>query len=401
MPAGSHESPIERDAPWPRARELAYELCRAAESVEVALDDALGLALAEPVIALSDLPAFDTASMDGWAVTEGAGPWQIASTTVLAGEVPAPLTPGSAVGIATGAALPDGAHAVVRSEHAILEGDSLHLLPQILPPKEGMDIRRQAEEAQRGTELLAAGVSLTPPKLGLVAAGGHDSLVVRPAPTVDVFIMGDELLSQGPSGGGRLRDSLRPQVVGWLASVGARPGTIALLPDTALATVEAIRASTADLVMTTGGTARGPVDQLHPALEELAATIVVDQVAVRPGHPMVLATIDGLRPLIGLPGNPLAAAVGFVTLAWPMIDRLRGLPFAEPGRAILLTDITAPPHAHRLLPSLLSHDGVRPLMHHGPAMLSGLAAADCLAIAPPGGAQVGDSVGLLHLPWAH
>jgi molybdopterin molybdotransferase len=400
VPSEPNLTLTQREATWPVARKTAYALCHEATAVEIPLGQALGLALAEPVFALSDLPAFDTASMDGWAVSAGSGPWRLSKGMLLAGSAPSRLTDGTAVAIATGALLPDGAHAVLRREHGVVEDETLRLTAGVEPPAWRQDVREQAEEARLGAELLPERVQLTPPMLGLAAAGGHDSLIVRPAPTVDVFIMGDELLSVGPSGGGRLRDSLRPQVVGWLESVGASPGNIRLLPDTVSATVEAIQSSEADLVMTTGGTARGPVDQLHPALEQLESRLVVDQVQVRPGHPMVLALVAGQRPLVGLPGNPLAAAVGFVTLAWPMVNRLRGLPPSEPSTGQLVTAISAPPSSHRLLPSRRLANGVQPLMHHGPAMLSGLAAADCLAVAPPGGAAVGEAVEVIPLPWS-
>ncbi len=393
-------SEAQLNAPWPVARKLAYDLGDELPTQQVPIDHALGLALASPLSALSDLPAFDTVSMDGWAVSDATGPWELTGLMILAGSSSDLVNPGTAVPIATGAALPRGAIAVLRREDGELHGHRLSLRTGLKPLAEGKDVRRQAEEAHLGTEVLSSGITLTPPMLGLAAAAGHDALIVRRAPTVDVFIMGDELLSAGPSGGGRLRDSLRPQVVGWLAAVGAEPGRVALLPDDVDETVAAIAASKADLVITTGGTARGPVDQLHPALDHVNAELVLDQVAVRPGHPMALAVLPAGRPLAGLPGNPLAAAVGFVTLAWPVIARLRGLPLPRMSTAKVLGSISAPPDAHRLLPSAFVSDGVRPLMHHGPAMLSGLAAADCLAIAPPGGVSTGDVVDVLRLPWA-
>ena len=391
---------MQLNAAWPVARQLAYDLGHELSPQQIPIDHALGLALASPVTALSDLPAFDTVSMDGWAVSDGAGPWDISGPMILAGGSAEPFESGTARPIATGATLPPGAFAVLRREDGELHEHRLTRRREIEPLAAGKDVRRQAEEARLGSVVLPAHIVLTPPMLGLAAAAGHDTLTVRRAPIIDVFIMGDELLSEGPSGGGRLRDSLRPQVVGWLTSVGAESGRVALLPDDVDATVAAIAASEADLVITTGGTARGPVDQLHPALEQLSAELILDQVAVRPGHPMALAILPGGRPLAGLPGNPLAAAVGFVTLAWSVVARLRGLPLPETSAAKVLNSISAPPDAHRLLPSAFVLDGVRPLMHHGPAMLSGLAAADCLAISPPGGISAGDAVDVLRLPWA-
>jgi len=386
-----------REPDWPTARERAYQSGTVGPARRVSLAEAAGCVLATDLLARNDLPAFDSSSMDGWAVA-GAPPWRV-TQTLLAGDRPRPLLPGEAADIATGAQIPVGTDAVLRRERGVLTDRQLMPANDTVPLND-KDIRRRAEEAREGEVLLPSGTVVTPVTLGLAAAAGHDWLMVYPQPTVDVFIMGDELLMEGTSGDGRLRDALAPQAAGWLTSVGAVPASIRQVPDDHAATVDAIRHSDADLVMTTGGTARGPVDQLHPALTTLGATLIVDQVAVRPGHPMVLARLLDGRPAIGLPGNPLAAAVGFVSLAWPLIDASRGVPLASLEHATLSGDISAPPHSHRLLPSKRQGLTVTPVMHHGPAMLSGLAEANVLAVAPPGGASDGETVSVLPLPWS-
>ena len=386
-----------REPDWPTARMKAYSSGRVGPPREVPLARASGCVLAADLLARNDLPAFDSSSMDGWAVA-GDAPWRV-TRSVLAGDRPEPLVVGEAAEIATGAQLPAGTKGVLRREWGRVKDGMLSPLDAAVAVAE-KDIRRRAEEARAGELLLPAGTVVTPVTLGLAAAAGHDLLVVYPQPTVDVFIMGDELLMEGTSGDGRLRDALAPQAAGWLASVGASARSIRQVPDDHSATVEAIRSSEADLVMTTGGTARGPVDQLHPALKTLGAALVVDQVAVRPGHPMVLARLPDGRPVIGLPGNPLAAAVAFVSLAWPLIDASRGVPLGTLEVATLAGDISAPPHSHRLLPSRRHGLTVTPVRHHGPAMLSGLADANVLAVAPPGGAQDGETVSVLPLPWS-
>ena len=386
-----------REPDWPTARERAYQSGTVGPPRRVSLAEGAGCVLATDLLARNDLPAFDSSSMDGWAIA-GAPPWRV-TQTLLAGDRPRPLLPGESADIATGAQIPVGTDAVLRRERGVLTDRQLMPANDTVPLND-KDIRRRAEEAREGEVLLPSGTVVTPVTLGLAAAAGHDWLMVYPQPTVDVFIMGDELLMEGTSGDGRLRDALAPQAAGWLTSVGAVPASIRQVPDDHAATVDAIRHSDADLVMTTGGTARGPVDQLHPALTTLGATLIVDQVAVRPGHPMVLARLLDGRPAIGLPGNPLAAAVGFVSLAWPLIDASRGVPLASLEHATLSGDISAPPHSHRLLPSKRQGLTVTPVMHHGPAMLSGLAEANVLAVAPPGGASDGETVSVLPLPWS-
>src|SRR5690606_26653846 len=226
-----------------------------------------GLTLAAPLAPLTDLPAFPTSSVDGFAV-RGPAPWRIVGRA-LAGSVPAALGNGDAVEIATGAMLPDGTEQVVRVEDS--QRDELGRVTgaaRAVP-----DWRDRGDEAVAGEELLPAGTPITPAVIGLAAACGHDTLAVTPAPTAAVVIFGDELLTAGPPGGGRVRDSLGPQVPAWLARLGARPATGDTIgfrgpvPDTLEAHIEAIRdaVATADLVATTGGTMHGPVDHLHPA----------------------------------------------------------------------------------------------------------------------------------------
>ena len=191
---------------------------------------------------------------------------------------------------------------------------------------------------------------------------------------------------------------------GWISAAGGRPGIVSRVADNEAAAITAIAASDADIVMTTGGTAHGPVDQLHPALDQVGATMRIDTVAVRPGHPMVLAQLPSGQPLLGLPGNPLAAAVTFVSIGVSLIASCRGLPMPQLGHAKLRGTISAPPNAHRLMPVRVDDTGeeavAAPQLHHGPAMLTGLANANALAVAPPGGAVDGQVVNVLALPWA-
>ncbi len=386
---------------WPTARAIAYETGHVGDPVTVPLAQAGGAVLATSLTALTDLPAFDTVTMDGWAVA-GPGPWRLVQQ-ILAGEQGKPLLPGQAAAVATGAQSPKGTTAVLRSEHGRIDAGLVSLAEPGGDLPEGRDLRRRGEEARRGEPLLQPGQVVSPPVLGLAAAAGHDMLDVYRAPRVDVFVMGDELLDLGMSDAGLLRDSLSPQVPGWIASAGGRPGVVSRVADNRAAAITAIGSSDADIVMTTGGTAHGLVDQLHPALEHLGATMLIDTVAVRPGHPMALAQLPSGQPLLGLPGNPLAAAVTFVSIGLPLIAGCRGLPMPELRRAILRGAISAPPDAHRLMPVRVDVSGeeavVEALLHHGPAMLTGLAHADALAVAPPGGAVDGQSVDVLPLPW--
>ncbi|WP_316739310.1 molybdopterin molybdotransferase MoeA [Streptomyces sp. MK7] len=387
--------------PWPQARETAARAARGGARrtpVSVPLDAALGLVLAAPLAALTDLPSFDTSAMDGWAVA-GPGPWDVREEGALAGHArPEPLTDGEAVRIATGARIPQDTTAVLRSEHGRTDAKGrLHSTREV---SHGQDIRPRAQECRSGDQLLPVGTLVTPAVLGLAAAAGYDTLTAVPRPRVDVLVLGDELLTTGLPHDGRIRDALGPMLPPWLRALGAETATVRRIGDDAKALLKAIGGSEADLIVTTGGTASGPVDHVHPTLSRLGAELLVDGVKVRPGHPMLLARTKENQHLVGLPGNPLAAVSGLLTLAEPLLRTLAARPAPEPYTLPLKDAVHGHPYDTRLVPVVLRGDHAVPLHYNGPAMLRGVAAADALAVVPPGGARAGQETELLDLPWA-
>ncbi|MGW2280897.1 molybdopterin molybdotransferase MoeA [Streptomyces sp. NPDC001770] len=396
-------------ATWEQARALAVRAGRrgAHHAIRLPLDRSLGHVLAEGLAALTDLPSFDTSAMDGWAVT-GPGPWHFhGGSGLLAGDGGLGRLPdGEAVRIATGARMPVEATAVIRSEHAEVDEAKgmLHARHAVVP---GQDIRPRAQECRTGEQLLAPGTLVTPAVLGLAAAAGYDALVVVPRPRVEVLVLGDELLTSGLPHGGLIRDALGPMLGPWLSAAGADVAEPRRLGDAPEALRQALTTTDADLVLTTGGTAAGPVDHVHPILAEIGAELVVDGVAVRPGHPMLLARLAPDGPwLVGLPGNPLAAVSGLLTLALPLLGGLAGRVEQEPYRAPVQEAVQGHPHDTRLVPVVhrAGHGAVRdhavPLRYNGPAMLRGIATADGMAVVPPGGVRPGTEVEILDLPWA-
>lgn len=395
-----------RAGAWAGARDAA---ARAGAGIRprshrVPLGQALGEVLAEPLDALTDLPSFDTSAMDGWAVA-GPGPWSVRTGgDVLAGSgAPEPLGDGEAVPIATGARIPADTTAVIRSEHSRAHGGQLFADRPVLT---GQDIRPRGQECRSGDLLLPAGSLVTPAVLGLAAAAGYDELETRPRPRVEILVLGDELLTEGLPHDGLIRDALSPMLGPWLTRLGAEilaTRRIGDDPAGAEALLAAVTGSTADLLITTGGTASGPVDHVHPVLARAGAELLVDGVAVRPGHPMLLARIgdrtDG-RYLVGLPGNPLAAVSALLTLAEPLLRALAGRRPRPRYTAVLQGEVPGHPRDTRLVPVLLSGDHAVPQRYNGPAMLRGVAAADALAVVPPRGARSGQELEILDLPWA-
>ncbi|MFD0316185.1 molybdopterin molybdotransferase MoeA [Streptomyces flavalbus] len=399
----AHDAHRHQATPWPEARALAERAGRRAgarrELVSVTLDAALGLTLAAPLTALTDLPSFDSSAMDGWAVA-GPGPWDVRDEGLLAGHAePEPLADGEAVRIATGARVPADTTAVLRSEHGRTD-DKGRLYPTHGEVGHGQDIRPRGQECRSGDQLLPVGALVTPAVLGLAAAAGYDTLTAVPRPRAELLVLGDELLTEGLPHDGLIRDALGPLLPPWLRALGAEVTSVRRLGDDAEVLYQAVAGSTADLIVTTGGTAAGPVDHVHPTLRRVGAELLVNGVKVRPGHPMLLARTKENQHLVGLPGNPLAAVSGLLTLAEPLLRTLAARPAVEPYALPLTEAVHGHPHDTRLVPVVLRGDRAAPLHYNGPAMLRGVAAADALAVVPPGGTRAGQSAEILDLPWA-
>jgi molybdopterin molybdotransferase len=392
--------------PWARAREIAYQTGRdaARPPVTAPLYACDGATLAADLSPLTDLPAFPTSTVDGWAV-RGPAPWRIVGQ-VLAGSVAPSLdADGTCVSIATGAMVPTGAEAIVRIEESSVDGDLVTGTPR--PEREW---REPGDEAHHGDVLLPAGTPVTPAVIGLAASSGLDELWVRPRPSAMMLVFGDELLTSGPPGAGRVRDSLGPQVPAWLARLGVAmpdPPVIGPIQDTLDAHVGAIRqalATGADLIVTTGGTMHGPVDHLHPALAALDVRYAVNTVEVRPGFPMLLATLPnprgGATLFAGLPGNPQSAVVALVSLVAPALAGLIGRPMPDLPSIRLGANIGGRGGFTHL--ALVRRDpggDGRPLEHTASSMLRGLAQAVGFAVVAPGSdAAAGDVVPLVPLP---
>ncbi|MEV0689248.1 molybdopterin molybdotransferase MoeA [Streptomyces sp. NPDC050388] len=421
--APSTHRPRRHGVPWTDARAVAERAGRNGTArpvaggraphrapVSVPLDAALGLTLAAPLTALTDLPSFDTSAMDGWAVS-GPGPWTVREEGILAGYAAhAPLTDGEAVRIATGARVPPETTAVLRSEHGRTDakgrlhatvprgGSTARTGPATVA--HGQDIRPRGQECRSGDQLLSVGTLVTPAVLGLAAAAGYDTLSTFPRPRVEVLVLGDELLTGGLPHDGLIRDALGPMLPPWLRALGAEVVAVRRVRDDAHTLHKAITRSDAEVVVTTGGTAAGPVDHVHPTLGRIGAELLVDGVEVRPGHPMLLARTKENQHLVGLPGNPLAAVSGLLTLAEPLLRTLAARPAPEPYTMPLRDAVHGHPHDTRLIPVVLRGDVALPLHYNGPAMLRGIAAADALAVVPPGGTRPGQETELLDLPWA-
>ncbi|HZX01774.1 molybdopterin molybdotransferase MoeA [Kribbella sp.] len=405
-PGGTPARRLRDAVEWDVARRLAYALARPGRVVSRGLSDADGCVLGTPLVAPVAVPAVDRSAMDGYAV-RGNGPWRIVGHIAAGVADPGALEDGEATGIVTGATLPAGTTSVVRSEDAVVtsnrlerpakdavvSGDRLEGPAEDAvvggdwlegPAGGGRHIRRAGEECEPGDQLLPAGVIVTPAVLGLAATVGLNRLTVVPPPTVAALITGDELVHRGPSSPGRVRDAIGPMLPGLITRAGARNGPLTHLRDDRDRLVEALKETEADLILVSGSSAAGPADHLRAVLTDLDAQMVVDGVACRPGHPQALAQLPDGRLVLGLPGNPHAALVAFLTLGVAAITRMRGLALPTLANVAVPGGITCHPTNTRLVPVRLTPQGAVPVGHDGAAMLRGPAVADALAVVAPG-----------------
>lgn len=313
--------------------------------------DALGRVLAEPVRSALDVPSADNTAMDGYALRAAdvptAGTVLPVSQRIPAGTVGQPLAPGSAARIFTGALMPPGADAVVMQEQcSAIAGEGLGTVRIDAQPQPGQWVRRRGEDVLQGTEVLAAGLRLTPQALGLAASVGAATLVVRRRPRVALFSTGDELVMPGEAlKPGAIYNSNRFTLRGLLQAAGCDVTDLGIVPDRLEPTRAALREAAAsnDLILSCGGVSVGEEDHLKPALQA-EGWLHTWGLAIKPGKPLAFGAVrrgtpaaesgilgEGVEALfIGLPGNPVSSFVTFVLTAAPVLRALQGSPAGLP-----------------------------------------------------------------------
>lgn len=271
-----------------------------------------GLRLAGAVAALADWPAADRAAVDGHAVA--------AADTLGAGSYnPVPLT--AAVAVSAGDPLPAGCDAVIPYEVAQAVGPFIEAIDTVAP---GSGVERRGAWTAAGNALLPAGRRLRPGDLGLLAAAGHDTLSVLPAPRVRILMAG------GP------KANAPEQVATMLAALVGRDGggveAVETVPADPDALAEAFARPGADLILSAGRTGTGPDDVAASALAQ-AGSIDLHGIAMRPGGSAGLG-IAGAVPVLLLPGEPMAALAAYELLAGRAVRRAAGLPADLPHATV-------------------------------------------------------------------
>jgi molybdopterin molybdotransferase len=284
------------------------------------------------VVAPIDLPPFDNSAVDGYAVRHADLAQERDTRLAVSGRLMAgarggaAITPGTAVRIFTGAAMPAGADTVFMQEDVSVEGDDV-IVPQGLAP--GANRRLAGEDVAKGSVALAAGTVLEPQHIAMAAALGITALEVKRRLKVAIFSTGDEVTEPGAArGGAAIYDSNRILLAELLTRLGVTVTDLGILADDPDALATALKASAAahDLVLTSGGVSTGEADHVRSALERIG-TLVFWRVAIKPGRPVAMGVIrDGAESaaFAGLPGNPVAVFVTFVRVVKPLLRRLAG-----------------------------------------------------------------------------
>lgn len=296
----------------------------------VEIEGALGRYLAEPLRARRSQPAADLSAMDGYAVTADdlRGPWHIVGESSAGHPYSGRILPGQAIRISTGAVIPEDAASVILQEDVVVKEQHMTLsgAPPAPPQKH---IRPFAMDFAEGTEVIPAGLPVTPARMALAIAAGHTHILVHRTPRLIVIDSGDELvtnpahcaLHHTPASNGTMIAAMAQSM-----SVDAR--RIGPVPDDRDAIVSAFEASgDADVIVTSGGASVGDHDLIRPALMRWGADIQFWRIAIKPGKPILVATrerSDRRQILLGLPGNPVSSYVTAYHFLLPLLRAMQG-----------------------------------------------------------------------------
>ncbi len=384
-----------------------YDCCYPMAKKKLGLEEANGYVLASDAVARVDYPPFDQSAVDGFGINlsevECAVPNQqnnfAVVRTVFAGDVPgAPVGKGQAVKLMTGASVPEGVDTVEMKEFCQEERGRV-IVKKTLEP--GANIRKRAEEFCVGDRALAAGTRITPPVVGLLATLGHVSLEVFDKPVVAVVLTGNELVAPGTElGDGQIYDSNSYTLAAALSGMGIEQFSVSRVKDNREEIKQKLAAALdqADVLLTVGGISVGDRDVIKGVLAELGVEEVFWKVAIKPGKPLYFGRYSnearqGLsgnnRSLVfGLPGNPVAALLGFNQFARPALQRMMGerndSSLTIPAR--LTAEMRKRPGreqwARGVLNVVRGELRVSPTQGQQSHMLGGLAQANCLIILP-------------------
>jgi molybdenum cofactor synthesis domain-containing protein len=326
--------PIRETISIEEARSLLMEAARPLDRVErVSIREAAGRAIAAPVVSPVDVPPFDRAAMDGYAViaedTFGAGRYDPrvlrCVDKVYTGMVSSrTLSRGESIEIATGAPIPQGADAVVMVEETERIGEDLVRVFTPVYPRQ--HVGRRGADMAAGATTLAAGTALNPSRIGALAAMGLPDVEVFAKPVVAIVSTGNEVVEPGERlHGGQIYDINRFTLSAIVDEHGGIPRLGESVGDSLPDLLQALEtASGADVIIFSGGSSVGERDLMLDALQQ-AGEVIFHGIAVKPGKPTILGMVAG-KPVLGMPGNPTSCLSNAYLLVVPMLRRLARLP---------------------------------------------------------------------------
>ena len=296
------------------------------------------------------------------------------------------LSPGEAARIMTGAAMPEGADAVVMQENTEYAGSRVIVRSSV---EFGENVRRAGSDVQKDTLIAAPGVVLRPAHIGMFAAIGRTTLQVVTRPRVAILATGDELVEPDRlSDDGRIASSNSYALQAALRGMGAEPVYLGIAPDEPAALSEQFRRALAcDVVISTGGVSVGDRDWIKVVLGQLGGSMRLWRVRMRPGAPLAFAMLQD-RPVFGLPGNPVSTLVTFEQFVRPALLRMMRYErvFRPVEPALLAEDYDKPPgRMHFLRVMLQQREGqcyAFPTDSQSSAILLSMVRADGLALVP-------------------
>jgi molybdopterin molybdotransferase len=373
-------------------RRLLDALTPLAAAETVPLFEALNRILAHDLQAPFNVPPYDNAAMDGYALRSddlpdsGTRRLEVIATVPAGKPYPGTVESGQCARIMTGGALPRGCDTVVAQEQVQREEGFVvighgHRRSQF--------VRRAGEDLAAGRTAIAAGKRLTPADLGLAASLGVAQFRVARRPRVAFFSTGDELLRPDePPAAGKLYDSNRPVLHGLLINSGVTPKDLGIVPDRREALLEALLAAAADAdaVITTGGASVGDADFVRDILGQ-SGELHFWRVGIKPGRPFTFGRIGGAW-FFGLPGNPVSAMVTYYQFVQPALRRLMNQRPRTPPRFKVrcVTPIGKAPGRTEFQRGVMERDGgvtvVRALSGQGSHILRSMSEADCFIVLP-------------------
>ncbi len=308
---------------------------------KIGLEHALGRVLAEDVFSGIDVPGFDRAAMDGFAVTAentfSADEQQPVRLKVL-GEVEAgnpagfSASSGETFEIATGAPMPKGTDAVVMVEYTKGVGAEVLIYRPVSP---GENVTGAGSDIMTGELLLRKSQRVTPREVGLLAAAGIAQVSVFRKPRVAIFSSGNELIKPGESlGFAKIYDINGPGVAASVAECGGEPYFLGILPDDYSIVKDRLDAALrdADVLISSGSTSSGPGDLFYRAVDDLGKPgVIIHGLTLKPGKPALIGLVEG-KPIFGLPGYPTSALMIFHVLVAPVLRKLANSPEISPVR---------------------------------------------------------------------